>query len=264
MKESNRRMPILLAMMLALVGFQAAEARMAAQPVAADNVEQTSAGNILAPILIQKVQPVFPGDLRSQVDGDVVMNATIATDGTVRDLQVTHGLPQLIRSAVHAVSQWRYEPARVNGVAVPFKTEIKVSFQLLNHPTTAAAANEAELAAARKPAPDALRTGMPALPPAPAGVVRISGRVMDGMIQKKLDPVYPADAVALDARGVVILLATIGKTGEIADVAVLSGPLRFRDPAINAVKQWRYRPYVMEGKPVEVQTTIRLNFAPPG
>jgi protein TonB len=86
---------------------------------------------------------------------------------------------------------------------------------------------------------------------------------MAGMLEKRVEPVYPADSIAVDARGDVVLLATIAKTGEVGEVQVISGPLRFRDAAIEAVKQWRYKPYLVEGEPVDVQTTIALNFAPP-
>jgi protein TonB len=61
--------------------------------------------------LIKRVDPVYPDIAREdQVDGDVIMTATIAADGTVQNIKVTNGLPQLIHSAVHAVSQWQYEP----------------------------------------------------------------------------------------------------------------------------------------------------------
>jgi len=46
-------------------------------------------------------------------------------------------------------------------------------------------------------------------------------------------------------------------------VQAVSGPYRFRDAAVNAVKQWRYRPYEVDGAAVDVQATITLNFAPP-
>jgi protein TonB len=103
----------------------------------------------------------------------------------------------------------------------------------------------------------------PILPPPPEGVLRISAKAMESMLEKRIEPVYPADAVALDARGMVLLLVTVRKTGQVGDVQVVSGPERFRDAATSAVKQWHYRPYVVEGEAVDVQTTVTLNFAPP-
>jgi TonB family protein len=205
------------------------------------------------------VQPVYPDLAKAdQLDGDVVMKVSIAADGTVHNIRVTHGLPQLINSAVHAVSQWEYEPYRVNGVATPVDTTVTVSFKFAsralipNGPPPIVVALSGAVGAAAKPA----------LPPAPAGVLRISGRVMDSMLQKRVDPVYPADSTASAAQGTVVLLASIDKTGTVTDVQIVSGPTRFRDAATEAVKQWRYSPYAVDGEPADVQTTITLSFAP--
>jgi TonB family protein len=211
------------------------------------------------------VNPQYPGIAQTNfVDGDVLMDIVIAPDGSVREIKVTHGLPQLIGSAVHAVSQWQYLPARINGVSIACKTKIKVSFKLNNDPAAVAAANAANNFAPPGGLPPSGVVGVkPILPPPPEGVMRISARAMESMLEKRIEPVYPDDAVALDARGVVLLMVTVGKTGQVSDVQVLSGPDRFHDAAVNAVKKWHYHPYLMEGEAVDVQTTITLNFAPP-
>jgi protein TonB len=59
------------------------------------------------------------------------------------------------------------------------------------------------------------------------------------------------------------VLAKVDKTGAVTEVEVISGPERFRDAATDAVKQWRYSPYLVEGVPVEVQTIVSLDFLPP-
>lgn len=212
-----------------------------------------------APRLIKMVKPVYPGiAITDQSDGDVVMSITVATDGSVRNVQVVHGLPQLIRAAVHAVSQWQYEPYRVNGVATEVKTTATVHFKITPNPI-----GVADSAAMAVGVTTGTPSAKPVLPPPPAGVLRISGRVMANMVDKKVNPVYPPDSVALDARGTVVMLATIKKTGEVSDVQVVSGPERFRDAATTAVMQWRYHPYEVDGEAVDVQTTVALDFAPP-
>jgi TonB family protein len=209
--------------------------------------------------LIKRIDPIYPLEARQRVvQGAVVMKATIAADGTVKNFKITNGDPILRNSARDAVTQWRYEPARVEGVAFAVDTTITLNYSmgdtlkqsLFDLTQTQAGADGVEIAA---PAP---------LPAPPAGVTRVSGRVMAGQLEKKVDPVYPADAIAADARGDVVLLATITKTGEVGDLQVVSGPYRFRDAAIEAVKQWRYRPYVVEGVAQDVQATITVNFTP--
>jgi TonB family protein len=210
--------------------------------------------------LIKRIDPIYPLEARQRVvQGAVVMKATIAADGTVKNFSITKGDPILRNAARDAVTQWRYEPARVEGVASAVDTTITLNFSmgdtlkqtLFDLTQTQTGADGAEIAAA---AP---------LPAPPAGVTRVSGRVMAGQLEKKVDPVYPADAIAVDARGDVVVLATITKTGEVGDVQAVSGPYRFRDAAVNAVKQWRYKPYEVDGAAAEVQTTIKLSFAPP-
>jgi TonB family protein len=224
------------------------------------SASSTSKQFVVPAHLIKRIDPIYPLEARQRVvQGAVVLKAMIATDGTVKNIKIASGDPMLRNAAVDAVSQWRYEPARVEGVASAADTTISLNFSmgvtlkqtLFDVTQTQTGADGVEIAA---PAP---------LPAPPAGVTRVSGRVMAGQLEKKVDPVYPADAIAVDARGDVILLATITKTGEVGDVQAVSGPYRFRDAATAAVKQWRYRPYEVDGTAVEVQATITVNFAPP-
>jgi TonB family protein len=185
------------------------------------------------------------------------MDVRVEEDGTVKVLKVTHGLPMLISSSVQAVSQWLYEPYRVNGVATPVDTTITLEFRFDKKMLWAVVA---------PPQPGLMVPSpvvAPALPPPPEGVMRISGHVMAAMLEKRVDPVYPVGSIALDARGTVVLLATVDKSGAVCDVQVISGPSRFRAAAVDAVKQWRYSPYLVEGDPAMVQTPVTLDFAPP-
>jgi periplasmic protein TonB len=78
-----------------------------------------------------------------------------------------------------------------------------------------------------------------------------------------VDPVYPAAAKASGQRGTVILQALIGRDGTVQDAKFLQGSLVFARVAIDAVKQYRFKPYILNGRAVSVQTVITLNFKPP-
>jgi protein TonB len=91
--------------------------------------------------------------------------------------------------------------------------------------------------------------------------VFISAGVAVGMIAKKVVPVYPPVALAARVQGTVVLQATISKTGEITDLKVVSGPALLQSAAIDAVQQWQYKPYLLNGEPVEVETTINVIFS---
>lgn len=95
----------------------------------------------------------------------------------------------------------------------------------------------------------------------PQGPITISKGVAEGMAISKPSPVYPAIARAAGLQGTVVLQATISKTGTIENLHVISGPQMLQQAALNAVKQWRYRPYLLNGDPVEVETTINVIFS---
>jgi periplasmic protein TonB len=93
--------------------------------------------------------------------------------------------------------------------------------------------------------------------------VSISQGVSQGLLMKKVQPVYPRTALAMHVEGVVELMATISKTGEISTVSVLKGDPQLIHAAIDAVKQWKYKPYLLNGEPVEIQTQVTISFKLP-
>ena len=82
------------------------------------------------------------------------------------------------------------------------------------------------------------------------------------MIKTRIDPAYPAEAIKNHVSGTVVLLATIGTNGGVEALRVISGPASLQQAALDAVRQWTYRPYLLNNTPVEVETTINVIFAP--
>ena len=81
-----------------------------------------------------------------------------------------------------------------------------------------------------------------------------------GLLEKKVDPQYPPDAKAQHIQGVVLLQVKIDKEGSVYDVQLISGHPQLAPAAIDAVKQWKYKPYLLNGYPVDVETQITVNF----
>jgi TonB family protein len=96
---------------------------------------------------------------------------------------------------------------------------------------------------------------------APPRKINISAGVAVGMLESKVDPVYPEEARAARVSGTVVLQATINTQGMVEEVRVVSGPAMLQQAALDAVKQWRYRPYLLNSTPVQVQTTVNVIFS---
>jgi periplasmic protein TonB len=104
-------------------------------------------------------------------------------------------------------------------------------------------------------------TAPPAVKPAPPRAIAVSGGVSAGLLISKANPTYPAIARATRTAGTVVLAATISTAGRIENLQVISGPLSLRQAALDAVRTWRYRPYLLNNQPVEVETTINVIFS---
>jgi protein TonB len=90
--------------------------------------------------------------------------------------------------------------------------------------------------------------------------IRVSQGVTQGMVLHKVQPSYPPLARTARVQGSVVLAAVIGKDGTIQNLHVLSGHPLLTQAALDAVRQWRYRPYILNGEPVEVDTQVTVNF----
>jgi protein TonB len=117
-----------------------------------------------------------------------------------------------------------------------------------------------------------LMTGLPSAPPPPApkppppapkpvGPQKIGGNVIAANIISQVRPVYPPLAKMARQQGTVKFEAMISKEGTIENLKLIGGPPLLVQAAMDAVKQWRYKPTILNDEPVEVQTTIDVNFS---
>jgi protein TonB len=90
--------------------------------------------------------------------------------------------------------------------------------------------------------------------------VRVSLGVSQGLLIRKVPPAYPPLARQARIQGVVVLQAQISKEGNIINLQLISGHPMLAPAAIEAVKQWKYKPYLLNGEPVEVDTQVQVNF----
>jgi protein TonB len=103
--------------------------------------------------------------------------------------------------------------------------------------------------------------GLPPPPKAPTPKsIRVGGNVAQANLIRQVTPVYPPIAKTAHISGTVLLHAIIGKDGTVQDLQYISGPPLLMKSAMDAVRQWRYKPTLLNGEPVDVDTTISVVF----
>lgn len=134
-------------------------------------------------------------------------------------------------------------------------------------PQDAAEASAPEAMTVASGSADPAVSGLLSLPAAVPQVgpqtLKVSQGVSQGLLVKKVPPVYPPHALQMRVEGTVQLVAHISRAGDITDIKVLSGDALLAQAAVDAVKQWKYKPYYLDSQPVEIQTQITVNFKLP-
>lgn len=90
--------------------------------------------------------------------------------------------------------------------------------------------------------------------------LRISSGLAETNLIHKVQPVYPPEAKANNVKGEVVLQCLIDKDGSVTNLKVVSGHPWLAQSALDAVRQWKYRPFLLNGEPVEIETTVKVRF----
>ncbi len=183
------------------------------------------------PKLIKRVDPVYPVIARqARVEGLVILEARTGLDGRVKNVRVLRSVPLLDKAAIDAVRQWIYEPMIIDGQPKEAIFTTTVRFELKDEGKKAQAAGTS------------------------------TGDVLVPTLIKKVDPVYPEAARKAGIQGLVLLEATTDEEGNVAAVRVLKSIPELDQAAIDALKQWKYEPFIIEGKPKGVVFTVTIQF----
>jgi len=184
--------------------------------------------------LVEVKAPQRPDDAIS-ARGKVLLKMVIDQEGTLAEAKVLSGHPMLGQASLEAVIHWKFRPYRQHDVPVEVETTATIEF--IDDPPYV-------------------------ITPKPAHPTRIkaSSGVMEGLIVHKVKPEYPAEAKAQHIQGEAILMAIIARDGSVSDLVALSGDPSLIEAAKQAVRQWKYKPFLVNGEPVEVQTVIHIRF----
>ena len=215
--------------------------------------------NVSRAFLVKKVDPVYPPLAKqARIQGTVILQVEVDKSGNVENVQLFSGHPMLATAAIDAVKRWKYKPYLLNGQPVEVETRVTVNFALPDtHPAEGVAG---DMPGGFPPdAPSAIKSISPlhALRP---GLVRVPQGVMAERVISKVPPDYPPDAKQARIQGTVVLRVNIDKEGNVSNIQLISGHPILAPAAIGAVKQWKYKPYLLNGAPIEVETQVTVNF----
>jgi TonB family protein len=175
----------------------------------------------------------------------VILKVRISKSGVVKDVSVVSGPPMLRAAAVHAVKRRKHKPPSwVSGS--PRERQATLFVMLMK-----GAAPKIE---------EGIQAGVLGCVPAPSRV-RVSQTVMETLLIRRVDPIYPPQAQTDRIEGIVVMRVSIDKGGSVYKADYLSGPSLLVPAASEAVKQWKYQPYLIVGEPVEVETTVDIRFS---
>ncbi len=198
------------------------------------------------PVVTHSVQPIYPEWARFSGGrtGTVYVKFKVNEDGSVNDVRALKGLMIFVKSAIDAISQYRFHPAKHEGKAVAVWMTHRISF--------------------RPPKPKAVATPDPG-EAVGEKVFEIGSVDVKPVVIHSVQPVYPDVAKKAGLAGDVALKFKVNVDGSVSnvDAFVLKGGEIFRKPAIEAVTQFLYNPAEHEGKPVAVWMTHHFTFALP-
>src|SRR5262245_29923520 len=191
--------------------------------------------------VVSRVQPIYPSIAKQiNASGEVLVSVIIDENGRVIEAKAIKGHPVLRAAAEEAARKWVFKPTFIDGK--PVKQPGTLTFIFTPPPPSASDPSSAVTSAET------------------SEKLKVSGGVLQGMAIKKVQPPYPPIAKAARASGAVQVQVTISETGEVIESSVISGHPLLRDAALQAARQWLFKPTELSGVPVKVQGILTFNF----
>lgn len=200
----------------------------------------------------QEVLPEYPKiAIKNHIQGDITIDVVIDPEGNVANATwVNDGTSTLLSEpALEAVRKWKYQTTLLNGNPVSVSSWAVIRFQLADKPTVQILTRDENTTPTKK----AQKLEGPFR-------IRVSSGVADSHRISGEDPDYPLAAKRQNIHGDVVLRALTDEKGSIVSLQVISGDPILAEAALAAVKTWKYRPFIFNGEPVEMETTITVRF----
>jgi len=196
---------------------------------------------------IQKRIPIIYSHSAEEkkLQGTVVLSVLFNETGAAENPEIVSGDPALAHCALDSLGKWGADPLQRDGK--PVKVKIPLTFEFVyDDPPVSFSDGEMPV-----------QTGG-----ADVDRVTLSAHLAGRRVLRQIPPHYPAMGTNLRVRGTVDLAAAIGKDGTIRQLDVVKGNPLLATAALEAVRQWRYKPYIYHGRPVAFDTRIEVDFQP--
>jgi len=176
----------------------------------------------------------------------IKMRVTISEGGDVetakviKDTDRDHGADELYAPALEAIRQWKFEPYTYKGRTKKFSTAIFLRFV---------------------PSDRVFRDGVESKPAGAAGqLIEVTDLEAMSALTRLVVPTYPKEAIEMRLQGTAVVGVTVGKNGEVVDIKQISAHPLIARAAVDAIRQWRFEPYKLNGEPIDVFTKVAVLF----
>jgi TonB family protein len=227
--------------------------------------------------------PAYPPDARAaRISATVVAHLVVTTEGSIGTVDVVSGPPTFRQVVTDAIQKWQFRKTLLNGQPVEVDTTIGVVF-------APGAKDEVSIIGAQpapvpstvpieeSPVPTSLVleqiqslpmgshfTPIAELDPGPVAHparIKVPADVQEKNLIHRVFATYPSRAFDQQITGTVLLNVIIAQDGSVLSVSYISGPKMLKDAAMDAVMEWKYKPTLVNGQPVEVDTTVKTAFS---
>lgn len=207
--------------------------------------------------LIEKVVPAYPeAGVANHIQNNEVLKIQIDEQGNVTDAKVMSGHPAFAGISLSAVRQWKYRPYLLNGSAVRAETTVLIAYRFSGSKSFPKVPEDLP--------PSAVSTAQEAPPEDPQssrfGKLVVDPAQLDSRVINRVEPRYPQTARIAHVQGSVFIHVLIDKDGHVAKLNAVSGQPILVQSALDAVKQWTYKPYEVGGEVIEIESTVKVEF----
>jgi TonB family protein len=177
--------------------------------------------------------------------GSIVLDVVVSAQGEVLEPKYISGPPMLAQCAIDGVKQWKFTPYMRGGKPMDVKTRLEVAFG-------PSGSTDAVVATGHEGGQSGQESH---------GVVAVPSMDVAGKLVKGALPVYPQEAKLHGVQGDVVLRIVVSEQGDVVAVKYVEGPQQLARAAVDAVKQWKYTPFLVGGQPVAVRSDVVVSFA---